>query len=158
MNVSHHSTASTLPSCFKKLLQRLVALFLTIWILVSCGFFFLLQVVLLPTVLVHRSFYYYLNAFFASGLWVPFQYIFEHCNDARIEFSLDSLSLPDGENAIVIVNHRSSFDFLLIHALAQRKSMLGYLKYFVKVFFCHIEDACCPLVPRALSFIFSCFC
>jgi len=64
---------------------------------------------------------------------MQFQFMFEYCNETRIEFSPDCMSLPNEESAIVIVNHRSSFDFYLIHALARRKNMLGYLKYFAKV-------------------------
>lgn len=71
-----------------------------------------------------------LNSTLAGTVWYCIQTVFEKKHKAKITYSGDSI--PEKENAIVIVNHRSYDDFLLVNSVAFRKGMIKSLKYFAK--------------------------
>lgn len=73
---------------------------------------------------------YQINSRIAHYLWNRMQYVFEYSHRASITLSGDVL--PENENAIVIANHYSYSDFYLVNALAGRKRMLPYCRWFIK--------------------------
>ncbi|KAI9295177.1 acyltransferase-domain-containing protein [Neoconidiobolus thromboides FSU 785] len=73
---------------------------------------------------------YDINSYLLSTMWQVMQYIFEDKRQAKITFSGDFI--PDDESAMVISNHRSWSDYYMINAVANRKNMLGHIRYFIK--------------------------
>ncbi|GAA99630.1 uncharacterized protein L969DRAFT_47621 [Mixia osmundae IAM 14324] len=73
---------------------------------------------------------YECNSSVAGTLWRYMQWLFESRAQAEITFSGDTL--PSKESALVISNHLAYSDYYLIHALALRKGMLRYCRYFAK--------------------------
>jgi len=71
-----------------------------------------------------------LNASLAGSVWLLIQDVFENKHKGKITYSGDDL--PEKENAIVIVNHRSWDDFILVNSVAFRKRTVKSLKYFAK--------------------------
>ncbi|ORX84119.1 acyltransferase-domain-containing protein [Anaeromyces robustus] len=71
-----------------------------------------------------------LNASLAGSVWLLIQDVFEKKHKGKITYSGDDL--PEKENAIVIVNHRSWDDFILVNSVAFRKRTVKSLKYFAK--------------------------
>lgn len=86
---------------------------------------------LLPLKLLRPRLVYDASSSIANSVWAWIQIIFERINGAHITYSGDSL--PEGESAIVVVNHVAWADFYMIQALAQRAGMLGRCRYFAKI-------------------------
>ncbi|OZJ06220.1 hypothetical protein BZG36_00761, partial [Bifiguratus adelaidae] len=71
-----------------------------------------------------------INSWLAGRVWQVMQYVFERRKKAHITFS--GTRVPANESALVLCNHRSWTDIYMVHALAIRRGMLNYCKYFVK--------------------------
>ena len=59
-----------------------------------------------------------------------FVFLLEVFADVELEFSGDVIEY--GENALMMSNHLSNVDFLILTAIAYRKGMLSFLKYLAK--------------------------
>jgi len=88
------------------------------------------QLVTLPLFKVNKNKARNLNASLAGSVWVLIQEVFEKKHKGRITYSGDEI--PEKENAIVVVNHRSWDDFILVNSVAFRKRTVKSLKYFAK--------------------------
>jgi lysophosphatidic acid acyltransferase/lysophosphatidylinositol acyltransferase len=85
---------------------------------------------LLSLLLLNRRLIYLINSRCGGVQWWLMQRIVEDVKKARITWSGDTIH--PGKSALVICNHRSFFDFYMIHALAMRNKMQPYCRYFAK--------------------------
>jgi len=88
------------------------------------------QLITLPLFKINKNKARNLNASLAGSVWVLIQGTFEKQHKGKITYSGDDL--PEKENAIVVVNHRSWDDFILVNSVAFRKRTVKSLKYFAK--------------------------
>jgi len=88
------------------------------------------QLVTLPLFKINKKKARDLNACLAGSVWVFIQDVFEKKNKATITYSGDDL--PEKEDAIVVANHQSWDDFILVNSVAFRKRAVKSLKYFAK--------------------------
>ncbi|PJF19842.1 hypothetical protein PSACC_00351 [Paramicrosporidium saccamoebae] len=100
--------------------------------LVTVGFAVnLLQILASPVALISRRLAHSLNSYVTWFGWTLCQYFVEDQDNVKLTFSgLDEL--PEGESAFVIANHAFFGDFFLTHAVARKKGMLSYCRYFLK--------------------------
>ena len=91
----------------------------------------ILQIITSPIILISRPFIYALNSYFAGGMWLLCQHMFENQNGASIEIS-GMESIPKSESALIISNHCSFIDFCLVHSIPLRCKMIGNCRYFSK--------------------------
>lgn len=90
----------------------------------------MIQILTMPLSLFSRRLVVRINGALAFYSWAAWQYVLEELSEVKPVFSGDNI--PEGESAIVISNHASFTDFMLLHALALRKNMLANCKYFAK--------------------------
>ena len=122
------------PLCFTERIYRFTAsICLVLFIIISGLFLNLAQIITMPLILISRSLVIRLHSQFAGFLWSLFQIMFERYQKANFTWSGGISKIPKKENAIVISNHCSFADFLMVHSIAYPKNMLPYCKYFVKV-------------------------
>jgi len=57
--------------------------------------------------------------------------MFEEQNGVKIRVT-GMEAIPFGESALVISNHRSFLDFVMVHAVSEKRGMIGNCRYFVK--------------------------
>ncbi|KAG4094220.1 acyltransferase-domain-containing protein [Neocallimastix lanati (nom. inval.)] len=88
------------------------------------------QLVTLPMFKINKKKARTFNASLAGSVWVLIQDVFEKKHNGKITYSGDDV--PEKENAIVVVNHRSWDDFILVNSVAFRKRTVKSLKYFAK--------------------------
>ena len=94
-------------------------------------FSYLVQLLSIPLLFLSPVIMYRLNSFFAGTMWRLCQHMFEDQNGLRIRVT-GMERIPFGESALVISNHRSFLDFAMIHAVSEKRGMLGNCRYFVK--------------------------
>lgn len=71
------------------------------------------------------------HSYLAGAIWSILQHLYER--QSGLTLTISGLEeIPVGENAYVICNHVCFADWALVHAVAVRKKMLSYCKYFVK--------------------------
>ncbi len=89
------------------------------------------QILTAPLMLVNKPMVVRWHSYLAGFIWSLLQHMVERQSGAT--FTLSGIDdLPVGENAFIISNHVCFADFVTIHAIAIRKKMLSFCKYFVK--------------------------
>lgn len=71
---------------------------------------------------------------FNGFLFGMIQKMFQHHIEkvAGVDIVITGDELPDNENCIMISNHMSYTDFMMLHSLAVRKNRIDDVKYFAK--------------------------
>lgn len=82
----------------------------------------------------------------AVTMAVAFSFVLEKLCGLQLEFSGDVASVPFGEDAIIVANHVTNVDFMLIVAYQNRLGMGGHGKYMSKEAIKHV-----PLFGWALN-------
>ncbi|KAI9216960.1 hypothetical protein BC828DRAFT_351962 [Blastocladiella britannica] len=72
------------------------------------------------------------NSKVLAAVWGFIQFMLERRHRAIITFSGDRNDLPAAPSAFVVANHLFFCDFVLEHAVAIRRNMLGHCRYFSK--------------------------
>jgi len=108
------------------LLSGLIALFLASTLL-AVNIFQVLTLIIYPF---SRSAFFYANRIFADKWWGLCVWVVNRVHQVPIRFSGDELD-KDG-NGIIISNHQSMADILVIFDLAVRQKRVGDLKWFIK--------------------------
>lgn len=91
----------------------------------------LFQMITAPLMLCNRLMVVRWHSYLAGFIWSILQNLFEV--QSGIKFTISGLeNIPRKENAYVIANHACFADFAIVHAVAIRKGMLSFCKYFVK--------------------------
>lgn len=91
----------------------------------------LLQLLTLPISFFSQSLSHRLNSYATHFAWTLCDYFISGQDNVRMTLSgLDGI--PVGESAVVISNHVYFGDFFLIHAIARKKQMMAYCRYFLK--------------------------
>lgn len=120
-------------NCFQLVYQRLLVIFITALVLFFGCLGNIFQICTLPLMLINRPMVLRWHSYLAGFIWSMMQYtIHENLSGLKISFS-GLEDIPDGENAFVISNHVSFADYSIVNAVATRKKMVSYCKYFVKV-------------------------
>ncbi len=89
-----------------------------------------LQMVLIVIYPLSPKLFRSINTWFARSIWGIWIVMAEKL--ARIDMVFTGDDIPHGENAILVCNHQSMADILLIICFAWRCGRLGNLKFFVK--------------------------
>jgi 1-acyl-sn-glycerol-3-phosphate acyltransferase len=89
------------------------------------------QLLTSPLLFLSRPLFYKLNSFLAGTAWGICQHMFEVQNGVKVHVS-GLERVPFHESALVISNHCSFLDWVMVHAVSQKRGMLGNCRYFAK--------------------------
>ncbi|KAL0489327.1 1-acyl-sn-glycerol-3-phosphate acyltransferase [Acrasis kona] len=91
----------------------------------------ILQLCLLPLwYLGYKKYYMLINTHFAGLVFTFLTFVLEYCAGLKLEFSGDKI--PDYESALIISNHVSAVDCIILLAFSLRKGMIGSTVFLTK--------------------------
>jgi hypothetical protein len=124
---------------FQLVYQRLLVIFITALVLIFGCLGNIFQICTVPLMLINRPMVLRWHSYLAGFIWSIMQFtIHENLSGLRISFS-GLENIPDSENAFVISNHVSFADYSIVNAIATRKKMISFCKYFVKVLYVIVD-------------------
>lgn len=117
---------------FQRIYQRLLVIFVIMLVLFLGVLAIIIQLCTVPLMLINKTMVLRWHGYLAGTIWTVLQFIHEDLSGLTISFT-GLENIPIGENAFVISNHLSFSDYSIVHAIATRKKMVSFCKYFVKV-------------------------
>lgn len=111
-------------------MKSLGKLILKVLILLLISLIFLafvpMYIILFPVHLVNKKITLYLSTYLTYSIWSLTGLIF------KLSSKIESGTVLDKKNYLIVSNHLGSIDFMLINEVAERSGMISHLKYAVK--------------------------